>query len=337
MEKSASGAVIHEPGAARVLVFDGARLRGSTNGMKLTFLHGEEYRDDRTLNIIPEAGGGGTGQMAPHMEHLGFQTFRDLGGLAPRVDWFRVIELGNTLQRYTQRLVIQQVNERFLRQNGLSENGDLYKLDKNSFRKQTNIETGNRNLIELIAALGSRNEAISRAAVYDRLDLESVGLYSVASVLMENWDGFHNNLYAYHDGSELGRWKVIPWDLDQVFEPCCADFPITYPRDGVYPGNGRTRSSDSRYFSQPYHSQPELDRLYRDTLKAFIQPGGPFTVERLEERITEVEALLLADLDLMEAFLGTTRAARRAQIRSSYAAMRQYMAGRIPYLLSVLE
>ena len=332
-----SGVVIHEVGASAALVFDGAQVRASGNGLKVRFLRGEEYRDDRTLNVIPEPGRGSTGRRAPHMEHLGFQVYRDLGGLAPRVDWFRVIDFATTAAPHTQRLVIQQVNERFLAMNGLDDSGDLYKLDKGQFSKKTNIETGMESLNELRRAiLGGPPEA-RRAGILERFDLESVRMYSVIGVLIENWDGFHNNLYAYNDLSPGGRWKVIPWDLDQVFEPCCPDFPITFPLDGVYPGDGRTRSSDSRFFAEPYHSQPDLDALYREAMKALIQPGAGFSTETLLPQIDAIEALLLEDLALEEAYLGAPREERRAQITDAYNAIRQYVRARIPYLLSVLE
>src|SRR4029453_15794509 len=92
--RTISAAIILEPGSRTPLVFDGADLRSSTQGQKLRFVKGEEYRGDRTINIIPEQGGGGTGSLAPHMEHLGFTVFRDLGAVAPRGDWFRLVEMG---------------------------------------------------------------------------------------------------------------------------------------------------------------------------------------------------------------------------------------------------
>ena len=110
--RNLSGVVIQEPAPAGagplppLLVFDGADVRNSTQGQKIRFLKGEEYRGDRTLNMVPEEGGGGSGLMAPHMEHWGFQVFRDLGALAPRADWFRVVDYG-VRKRHTQRLLIR--------------------------------------------------------------------------------------------------------------------------------------------------------------------------------------------------------------------------------------
>jgi hypothetical protein len=72
-------------------------------------------------------------------------------------------------------------------------------------------------------------------------------------------------------------------------------------------------------------------------LRAHIQAEGPFTVEIMEAKMNAIEALLLEDLELLEAYAGAPRAGRRFQIQNAYAAMKQYMQGRIPYLMSVLQ
>ncbi len=329
--------VFLEPGATAAEVFAGVDVKRSANGRKIRFLRGEEYRGDRTINIIPEEGGGGTGTMAPHMEHLGFHVFRDLGGLAPWADWYRVFEITGPVRSHTQNLVIQQVNERFLAMNGFRGDGDLYKLDKNAFRKQTNPATGSQTLNTLRRELNIRDLERRRRAVLELLDLENVRLYSAISVLIENWDGFHNNLFLYHDLTPTARWVVIPWDLDQVFEPCCWDFPLTFPLTGQpIPGAQYNRSREPGPISRPYHLQPDLDGLYRDTLRAMIATDGPFTVTRIGATIDAIESRLLEDLDLQEEYLGTTRPERRAAIRGAYDAMRRYVERRVVYLREVL-
>ena len=66
-------------------------------------------------------------------------------------------------------------------------------------------------------------------------------------------------------------------------------------------------------------------------------PDGPFTIDKLKASLNEVEALLLADLELEEAYLGVQRAARRAQIKSAYVAMRAFVEKRVPYLENALK
>jgi len=332
-----SGVVILEPPSAEdpkpvPLVLDGADIRISTQGQKIRFVKGEEYLGYRTLNRVPEEGGGGTGAMAPHMEHIGFKTFRDLGALAPRADWFRVVDYGSAAKRHTQRLLIQQVNERFFEMNGLSPDGDLYKLDKSSWAKRTNLDSGGGSLSVLMNGLGRGDPLKRREAVLEMLDVENVGLYSIVTILIENWDGFHNNLYIYNELTPGARWKVIPWDLDQVYEPIRWDFPVNFPLTGV----SATVSRETGPISRPYHLEKDLHEAYLEGMRQRIAPGGIFTVERIKAQIDEVEKLLLDDLALQETYLGAQRAARRAQIKSAYTALRTFTDRRVPYLEGVL-
>jgi hypothetical protein len=324
-----SGAAVLEPGAPAPLVFDGADLRTSRQGLKLKFIKGQEYRGDRTVNIIPELGGGGTGAAAPHMEQMGFFWFRKLGALAPRADWFRVVDYGSS-GRHSQRLVIQEVNERFLEMNGLRPDGDLYKYVYQGNEKHTNLETGMKSLNDLLAKLA--NPQLRSQTVRNELDLENVGLYSLVSVLIANWDGFHNNLYLYNDLTPGGRWKVIPWDLDQVFEISCSDMPVTRPLTG----EGCNARGDRRPLADPYHRESDLHQAYLQALREAIAPNGPFNADAVKASFDEVEQLLLDDLDAEEAYLGTALPARRGQIRSAYAGMRSYVDRRVVYLKSAL-
>ena len=192
-------------------------------------------------------------------------------------------------------------------------------------------------MAELRLALQRGTPEELRTAVLERLDLDSVCLYSVVASLICNWDGFHNNLYGYYDPVTNGPWKVIPWDLDQVFEPACVDFPLTYPLNGRYPGNGRERSGDNRFFSQPYHRQDDLDQKYREAVLEFVQPGGMFTTEALAPTVDAFETLLLEDLALQEAQIGETRDARRSQIVDAYQSFRSYIRDRVVFLRTPAE
>ena len=323
-----AGAVIREPGAEAPQVLDGVDLRSSRGGLTLKFLKGAEYRGDRSVKIVPERGGGGSGTRAPHMEQLGFELWRDLGGLAPWARWFRVVENGDA-SRQSQRVLIEHINERFFALNGVDPDGDLYKLDHyNGFvpDKKTHRETGNESYRQLLRALASDDLEAT-------VDLDSVRSYSVISELLDNWDGFHQNYYFYHDLTPGGRWRVIPWDLDQVFG--CVTFPITFPLDGR--GTCVSRAADRRIFSEPYHRRADLDALYRDALRGEIDAGGGFSEETVLGKIDAVESLLLEDLELLEAQLEAGRGARRAQILDACRAIRSYVERRVPFLRGVLE
>lgn len=327
---AASGAAILEVGSDTPHVFGRAGTSGSQARKKVRFIKGNEYRDDRTINVMEESPTGGTnaGPIAPFMEHLGFQTFRDLGALAPRVDWFRVIsfQVGET-PLHTQNIVVQQVNERFFEMNGLSGDADIYKNDKESIAKKNNFETGLVRQRTLWSRL--KNTATRRATLDAEVDLENIGMYSVLGMLIENWDGFHNNLFLYDDPNSEEKWKLIPWDLDQCMQEQYYQIPVNFPLTGSFPGGP---SRNPGVITGAFHKEPDLDATYRSVLRAHVQPGGPFTTETMEPKISALEDLLLADLELQEAYMGEPRDGRRKQITDSYASIRRYIELRVNFL-----
>ena len=331
------GAVVVENGSNTPLVFDGTTLTASTNGQKLKFLKGEEYRGDRTVNLIPEVANifSGGGLLGPHQEQLGFQVFRDSGAIAPRADWFRIIQYKNPLAGHThsQRVMIQQVNERFLVDNGLPDAGDIYKLNKGVLEKHTNEDTPAQSLQDLRNGIAGRDSEIVRDFVRANFHEENHRTYSVLAVFMSNWDGYHNNLYFYHSLELDGRWMVFPWDLDLVFQPQHSELLVTYPKTGM----GGTAVREAGFLSRPFHAVPEFDEAYRSALRVSIEPGGPLRAERLNETVGRLEAMLLKDLSQLEAYEGEPRPERLSQIVDSYASIRTFIEARIPFLQNALK
>ncbi len=320
-----TAAVILEVGSDTPLVFDGARLSNSQNGTNLKFLKGAEYRGDRTVNIIPERplSFGSGGDLGPHVEHLGFTVFEKLGALAPWAEWFRVVEHRREIRTHSQRLLIQQVNERFFAVNGLDPDGDLYRIDKTVWGKRTNLYSGVDTIVQLRTALRKQDPDARRSAVFSLMDVGNVGLYSAIGMLMSNWDGFNNNMYAYHDLSPMALWRVIPWDLDHTFRQDSAALDLAHPRIGM--------------IGDAFHEVAELDAAYREQIKTFIAPGGGFTADEVEPEIAATETLLLEDLRLLETFLGEIRTERREQIDLSYKHIRGFVHARLAFLRAALD
>ncbi len=329
-----SGAAIQDVGDAFPQLFDGAdvRQRKSTlnpdNGHNLSFLKGTDFRGDRTLNLIP-AKGGNIGPIEGHVEQLGFTVYRDLGALAPWSEWFRVVDYttDEPEARHVQRAVIEQVNRRFLANNGVDDSGDLFKFERQTFQKRTNPHTGETMLNDLIRELESDDPEAVRRAVFHGLDTENICLYSTAVALLGHFESYQSNLFAYNDLSANGRWQIIPWDLDKVF--FCTEMVLTYPLEFTGPcaGNG-----DPTALARAHHLQPDLDRAYRDLVLFHISPGGGFTEEAMEAKIAPIEARLLNDIALLEAFRGGDLPERRQEIRDAYSAIRAFVRDRVQFL-----
>ncbi|MBN2326076.1 MAG: CotH kinase family protein [Candidatus Omnitrophica bacterium] len=333
-----------------VELYDGARIIHSLvdkTGRKIKFLKGEEFRGDRTINISPEcpthpnSGGADTN----HKEHLAFPIFRDQGVLAPRCDWYRVIESGV----HGQRTATQQVNEKFLEINQLDPDADIYKIAYNEpnsipgysihYSKQTNLEEGPDDLFELFALLKSGSEDELKATIQRYLELDKVIGYSVAGVLIGNWDGFFNNMFLIHLPYPVDLWQCVPWDLDKTFgytdgfpphSTTFAEMPLEFPLNG----KARLASRQPGPISRPVHQIAEYNEEYLQRVREAL--WGVFSLEEMDRRIKEIEALLLEDLQLEADYTGVYRTRRKNQIESTYDTIRTFLQLRHDYLRPLL-
>jgi len=333
-----------------VQLFDGARIIPSLvdqTGRKIRFLKGEEYRNDRTINLSPESpthpnsGGPDTN----HKEHLAFQVFVDQGVRVPRCDWYRAIENGVQGQR----TATQQVNEKFLEINEMDPMADIYKIAYNepyqvpgfsiNFSKQTNLDTGSDDLTNFFVRLNSGTDALRKRTVQELLELDRVIGYSVAGVLIGNWDGFFNNMFLIHTPFPIEKWECVPWDLDKTFgytdgfpphSTTFAEMPLEFPLNG----QARLASRTPGFVSRPVHRIAEYHEIYLQRMRDAL--FGHFSLEEMNRRIDEIETLLLDDLQQEAAYTGVYRTARKKQIESAYDTIRTFLNLRHAYLRPLL-
>ncbi len=333
-----------------VQLFDGARIIPSLvdqTGRKIRFLKGEEYRNDRTINLSPESpthpnsGGPDTN----HKEHLAFQVFADEGVRVPRCDWYRVIENGVQGQR----TATQQVNEQFLKINGMDPMADIYKIAYNepyqvpgfsiNFSKQTNLDTGSDDLTNFFLRLNKGTDAERKRTVQELLELDRVIGYSVAGVLIGNWDGFFNNMFLIHTPFPIEKWECVPWDLDKTFgytdgfpphSTTFAEMPLEFPLNG----QARLASRTPGFVSRPVHRIVEYHEIYLQRMRDAL--FGHFSLEEMNRRINEIETLLLDDLQQEAEYTGVYRTARKKQIESAYDTIRTFLTLRHAYLRPLL-
>jgi len=321
-------------------VFDAVDRRRSENGYKIKFIKGEEFRGNRTLNLIPELSyeaGGTSGAPAPFFEQLGFRFFRRMGILAPEATWFRVIDyhpipvnLPKPDGAMTQQILIQQPNENFLELNGRNSAGNIYKLlwDRPLPEKKTNLDEGSEDLTEILNLNAIRDSTARYQELARLFFLDDVIAYEAASLLTSNWDGFHNNMFWYHD---KGKWEIIPWDLDKIWgftdsNPQFTRLPLDFPLRGRSTGVSRPTGP----IAPAVHRDGSLDRQYR--ARVAFELDHLFSMDTLFHWIAEDEAQLLHDLELIESQSQQARPKRRAQIISSYQHIREFIKLRHQYL-----
>jgi hypothetical protein len=329
------------PDSREPQVYDGVTYIRSENGNKLRFLKGEEFRGDRTINIIPENPpfGGTAGSTGPFREFLGLWFYEYMRILTPRGDWFRVIEdPGTRNESMTQRLIVQQINEKFLEMNDRDSDTDLYKLEWNiGFVKHTNKDEGSDSIQELLTALNTRNETVLKSQIEQYLDVEEFLTYSVANVLCSNWDGFFNNNWMYlNPEDDGGKWEVIPWDLDKIWGFTDSQFmfvemPVDFPLDG----RAQHASRDTGPITGPFHKVDDFHEEYKRRLRIELDrvfaPDAP-----IHSVIDEWEQILLEDLALIQNYTEQSQSRRRNQITDSMDVLREFIQLRKEFLDGVL-
>lgn len=338
--KSISGVVIKEPGSTSPHNLDGAEVKNSRNGEKIHFIKGQEFRGNGTLNLIPErpAEGLTAGISAPHREDLSFWYFEQLGLLAPRADWFRVVvpPVGSNPTQ-TQQLGIEQINEDFLERNGRDLDGVLFKRNyvEPVWEPHMNKELGSTSIYALQSTIQTLDTKARRKIIESDLNYDNFLAYAVASMLLTNWDGYHNNHWMYRGPGVEDQWEILPWDQDKAwgytdYLSFYTEFPLTYPIDGLSTGVSRTPG-------------PILSPLHKDTdfyLRFLLGLRGEldrtFNDGVLFPQIESLRGLLLTDLAQIETFLGTTRNDRRTQINTAYDTIRAYITARRSFLLTQL-
>ena len=338
-----SGVVALGPGETSPHVYDGVPIESSRNGTKIRFLKGEEFRGDRTVNMIPESPRGGTtaGSSSPHREHLSYWLMREMGVLTTRAEWHRVVTLTNSgALQHTQRLIFQQVNEQLLAMNGRDENGYLFKRNyvNPKWETHTNQEEGTEIIDALERELGTQNPAQLRAAMERYLDLDELMSYDVAQMFVGHWDGYHNNHWMYRPKEEDGKWEIIPWDNDKAWgytdcDSMYTELPVSFPIDGRAIGSGCAWREPG-----PIYGKIHRDAAFHHDFQVRLrrEMSGNFSEDRLFGKIEEVEALLLDDLDLQDSFTGQPNIQRRQQIHNAYELIRTFIRLRREYLDGVL-
>ena len=125
-------------------------------------------------------------------------------------------------------LIVENVDDKFLKKYDLNEKGNLYKAKKDGaclslfdnvdmvWEKKTNEDLNKNDLINLIAQINTVSDKdftqfVRSTFVYDNL-VKLVAL----NMLLANGSTYYHNYYLYHDTYGNGKWEVFPWDMDKT-------------------------------------------------------------------------------------------------------------------------
>lgn len=306
-------------GPARV--FDFIQLTPRQGGHKVRLLKDQALDGMTTLNVILEAPRSGLAEV------MAYDLYRRAGVPAPRAEHWRVWLDGRPVGW---QLVFEQINRSFLARHGRDDSGRLYKLIwygrgvVGQHEKKTDMEGDHADLLELLEGL---NGAADPAAQWDfiarHFNVTNFVNYYAVNMCIQNWDGFFNNYFTYHDTGGTGRWEIYPWDEDKTwgdydgFGSMSAwySMPLTFGMNGDQPPGTRARpgapSPRQRmggapwwrapgWFSGPLLANPEFRQRFLARLRELCQthfteatlfPVIDALEQRLEPEMTNSEAL----------------------------------------------
>jgi len=203
------------PGGSEVVTYDYVRVRERKGGFKAHFLKDQTFKGMTGINVIFEG--------SPRWllsEPMAYELYRLAGVPACLTEHLRVWEDGQP-QGY--RLLIEQPNKAFLTRNKRDGRGYLYKVNYwnqglvGQHGKRTRYATTHQDLVALHRSLTSSSASAQWDYIRQHFNVEEfIGYYAV-NMCIQNWDGFFNNYYLYHDAEGTGKWEMYPWDEDKTW------------------------------------------------------------------------------------------------------------------------
>ena len=203
------------PSGGEVLTFDHVYARRRKGGLKVHFKKEHSFKGMTGINVIFEN--------SPRWllsEPMAYELFRLAGVPACLTEHVRLWVDGRLAGYY---LVIEQPNKSFLARNSRNDNGSLYKVYwmyqglVNQHHKKTRLATEYDDLVGLEAGLTRTKGDAQWQFIQKNFNVEEFTGYYAVSMCVQNWDGFFNNYYLYHDEKDTGKWEMYPWDNDKTW------------------------------------------------------------------------------------------------------------------------
>ena len=306
------GAFVYVPsdgGAAEV--FDYVHIITRSGGYKVHFQKDHPLKGMTGVNLIVE------GPLRwIFSEPLAYVLYRMAGVPAPETDHVRLSMDGHVLGVH---LLIEQPNKSFLARNGRDDTGNLYKLAwfgqdvVEQHQKRTNLRSGHADLLKLLDDLKSKSPADQWAVIEKNFNVDEFASYYAVNMCIQNWDGFFNNYYAYHDSGRTGKWEIYPWDEDKTwgdYDGASSNYdwyemPLNYgmagaesPRDvnrwGVGMFGGVSWWRPPGHFSGPLLANPEFRKRFLARLQEIC--STMFTTQRFYPIIDAMEKRLQPEI-----------------------------------------
>lgn len=301
---------------AKPQLFDFVRVRRRAGGWKVHFFKDHLLDGMSSINLIFEG--------PPRWvlsEYLSYELYRRAGVPAEKSGHFRLSIDGRAYGYY---LYVEQPNKNFLARNHLNEAGNLYKILWHQqgvvaqHEKKTNPGSGHSDIASLVQGLNKKSAAAQYAFINEQFDLKPVINYFAVNMCIQNWDGFFNNYFAFHDTSPNGKWLIIPWDEDKTWGEydggpgnyAWYDMPLTVGMNGDPAqrgdrgwfggggpfGGGANWWRPPGYFSGPLLANPQFRKQFEERLRELCTTV--FTEEAFGPVVRDLQQRLRPEVEL---------------------------------------
>jgi len=290
-----SSAFLYVTPEGKAELFDFVQVRVRSGGWKVHFLKDQLLDGMSGINLVSE--GPPRWMLA---EHLSYELYRRAGLNIQKSGHYRLNVDGRT-QSYI--LFVEQPNKTFLARSGRNNEGNLYKIQwfhqdvVGAHEKKTNPGTGHEDVSTLIANLNKLKGEAQWKFIQEQFNVTNMINYFAVNMLVQNWDGFFNNYYAYHDTKPGGKWEMIPWDEDKTwgeYDGASSNYdwyemPLTMGMKGDPAGRGGWGGGGpfggssgwwrpAGWFSGPLLANPQFRKLFLARIQELCQTE--FTEQR---------------------------------------------------------
>ncbi len=309
---------------------------GATNyssSQKFDFNKGYDLYINEDMPSVGEININGQGMDPSYVrQSLAFETHRKCG--TPACESFPILmEVNGSYDRVG--ILIEQVDEDFLKRNGKDPKGALYKFvqrraeteatcqekywpwlphtpvfsdtdNPGSIEKKTRKWEDFSDLQQVVDALTSDDPNVINNFVFDNFNLPEMMDYLAARAITNDCDDTRKNFYFYRDTNGTGEWEIYPWDNDYTFGILGdagqngTKYMHPFFGDSDYPkiGTNQWNILFDDLFKLPATRQMYLRRLRTMMDKLLQPPGTPTNELKFEARVDQMAAPLYQWLNI---------------------------------------
>jgi hypothetical protein len=303
-----------------------SRHRGySSGGTKIDFNKGYYFRWDadhlRVSEINLQMKGGLAADDAWVRPILSFETYRDAG--CPYCESFmvRVQQRTPTATNVLFRINVEQVDDEYLKRQGLYGDGALYKtpqadypvmLSASVFEKKNRDAEGSADLQAFLDGIHQTDPAARARYLFDHFDIPRFLDYQAATVLIQELDSAQKNYYLYCDTVDAanpngtGLWMLLPWDEHLTFGKSygISDYQAVDPQAHPFFADSEHPKIDGpgawNWLIDVLLDVPQIKEMYQRRLRTLmdklLQPADtPYAQRYYETRLDELYTQLMGD------------------------------------------